>query len=35
MTKKQIKSIRLQAWNAWTAAFNAAVPCSRLHGGAK
>ncbi len=32
MTKKQIKAIRLQAWNAWTAALHAAVPCCRLWG---
>jgi hypothetical protein len=32
MTKKQIKSIRLQAWNAWAVAFNAAIPYSRLWG---
>ena len=30
MNKKQIMSIRLQAWNAWAIAFNANIPCSRI-----
>jgi hypothetical protein len=30
MTKKQIKMIRLQAWNAWSKAFYSEVPYSRL-----